>query len=711
MRKKLMKGMALVTALFMAVGIMPEYNAPKDYAQVQAAATLSITSPTDGKLLAAGYNDFTWGSVSNTKEYKVYVDGSSVGTTTSTTYRYYTTSVAMHKLKVEAVLNNGSKVDSPEITFGITKKGLAVNDVMGRHIDPVELKAGWYYDWSTNPHSFKGYDQIEFVPMIWGVGNDGAIPDVIQKNYKYLLAYNEPDMSRDYGGSDTSVEVVLQHWPNFNVSNRNYILGSPAPALCPAWGNGVWFRNFWDGLTQAQKDAIDFIPLHCYYGGGYSGVNAARSLVNDVVKGTYEMCHKPIWITEFAPSERGYGDAEARRKAKEYLEEAFKLLDELPYVERYSWFSFDATDGYNGAAALWTNSTGELTELGRTFIECGNPEGYVPPEPEKEHYTYTETTRNKLLPDSSTVNSKSYSDLTKNASISATSSINDNSGPDKAIDEKIDSRWESVQGVDPQAVVLDFKETKSIKKVDIVWETASAKNYTVEVSDDGVNYTKVADIRGGSATQNRYDSIVFDSDIEVVGRYLKIYGSERSTTYGYSIYDIAIYGEKYNKIPNEIYGLQYSTASDGFRVIANVESTINGKQVVEYGNVIGVKGASYTANAMVVGSKNEDVRSFKSTSAGLSSVNYSKSGTAKSYIMTFIDNGKTVEALTAQYAIRSYAKLSDGTYVYSDIVEFTIYGIADKLYKEKSMPTLAQHNFLYNNVLKIVNKNYSVVSY
>lgn len=136
----------------------------------------------------------------------------------------------------------------------------------------------------------------------------------------------------------------------------NFHLGSPAPALSPSWGidnntGGKWFRTFMNGIDHST---IDFIPLHCYYG-TYGGVEAANTFLTDVVDKTYEMYHKPIWITEFAPSGWGYSNSYGRKQCKEFLEAVLKGLDERSYVERYSWFSFDTTDETNGAAALWTN--------------------------------------------------------------------------------------------------------------------------------------------------------------------------------------------------------------------------------------------------------------------------------------------------------------------------------------------------------------------
>mgnify|MGYP001336433207 CR=1 FL=1 len=177
-------------------------------------------------------------------------------------------------------------------------------------------------------------------------------------------------MGANAGGSNINVNTAINNWNKF--LGNNYYLGSPAPAFCPAWNNGTWFRTF---MSRIDQSTIDFIPLHCYYK-TYGGVKAANDFLENVVDKTYEMYHKPIWITEFAPNGWGYSDSNGRKQCKEFLEAVLKGLDERSYVERYSWFSFDTTDGTNGAAALWTNSTGVLTDLGNAYVANGNPEGY-----------------------------------------------------------------------------------------------------------------------------------------------------------------------------------------------------------------------------------------------------------------------------------------------------------------------------------------------
>lgn len=63
------------------------------------------------------------------------------------------------------------------------------------------------------------------------------------------------------------------------------------------------------------------------------------------------MYHKPIWITEFAVNGWGYDNENGKQSLQEFMKTIIEGLNQREYVERYAWFSFDTTDGYNGAAA------------------------------------------------------------------------------------------------------------------------------------------------------------------------------------------------------------------------------------------------------------------------------------------------------------------------------------------------------------------------
>lgn len=350
------------------------WNGADRVVNVYADTTFAITSPVNNAMMGAGYMDIKWNPISDAsgvKNYKVYVDGSLKTTTTSTKYEFYTTKVNYHSAWIEAELNNGKKVYTPTVKFGVTKKGLCVNDGMGRNLDPVSMNMGWYYTWGTTPFSYTTYSKIEFVPMIWGTGSEGSISSVAKKNYKYLLAYNEPDMPmRDQygnyiGGSNVNVNTAIANWNKF--LGNSYHLCAPAPALSPSWNSGTWFRTF---MSKIDTNTIDVIPLHCYYD-SYGGAAGANTFLKEVVDATWEMYHKPIWITEFAVSKFKFNDTSKRRSVEEFLKTAIAGLNSRDYVERYSWFSFDV-NSENGASALWY-SNGVLTDLGNAYATYGNP--------------------------------------------------------------------------------------------------------------------------------------------------------------------------------------------------------------------------------------------------------------------------------------------------------------------------------------------------
>ncbi len=704
------KGLAGFLVMVMVIAMIPVLAEVKP---VQAAITTEIILPYENSLVAAGYVKISWKEASGSvKNYQVYVDGQKVTTTTKTEYEYYTTQVRKFQVSVKTVYTNGSSVSSETRNFYVTKKGLAVNEVMGEHLSPLEMNMGWYYTWGTNEFSHSTYSFAQFVPMQWGTGNEeNNINTAVSRGYRYFLGYNEPDMGGDVGGSNMSVQTALSNWTK--LCGKDIHLGSPAPALCPAWSNGSWFRSFMDSVDQ---NSFEFIPLHCYYG-TYGGAEAANTFLTEVVDGTWNMYHKPIWVTEFAINGWGISDEYGKKKVKEFMEAVIEGLNEREYVERYSWFSFNTTDGYNSASALWTNATGELTDLGRTYVNNGNPAGYdYQVALESRPYTVSISDRNALLPDSVTIKNATYEDLiTRNGvSVTASSELGNNKATG-AIDNSISSRWESVQKVDPQSITIDFGETRNIKQVDIVWEGASAAQYSVDVSEDGVNYESVATV--SSSRGARWDCIRFSKMQSA--RYVKINGTSRTTPYGYSIYDLAIYGTDAvdPKMQIQMHGYQISTTHEGYRVVCSVEPEIGGKNVESYGVVYAIEKLNETTNTgvteedLVVNSNNPYVKSYAAVPGAILNAQYSQSDTAINYAQVMKFGRKNIKAFQTIYAVRAYAKLEDGTYVYSNMKSTSVAYLADYIYSRQLINNYSAHQYLYKEILKVVNPDYKEIAF
>jgi endo-1,3(4)-beta-glucanase len=118
----------------------------------------------------------------------------------------------------------------------------------------------------------------------------------------------------------------------------------------------------------------------------------------------------------------------------------------------------------------------------------------------------------------------------------ASSSVGTN-GADYAFDGDPNTRWES-KNTDPQWIAVDLGSNCSINGVKLVWETAAAKDYKIQVSTDNVTWTDAYVKSGGAGgTEN----IGFPAQ---TGRYVRMYGTARTTGFAYSLWEFEVYGGK-----------------------------------------------------------------------------------------------------------------------------------------------------------------------
>lgn len=99
------------------------------------------------------------------------------------------------------------------------------------------------------------------------------------------------------------------------------------------------------------------------------------------------------------------------------------------------------------------------------------------------------------------------------------------------------TRWSS-QFSDPQSIYVDLGDVHQLCQVRLFWEVAYATDFTIDLSDDGLAWTTVATITGNTLTQNVIN-------ITGSGRYVRMNGTARATTFGYSLVEFKVLG-----IPN-----------------------------------------------------------------------------------------------------------------------------------------------------------------
>jgi hypothetical protein len=103
-----------------------------------------------------------------------------------------------------------------------------------------------------------------------------------------------------------------------------------------------------------------------------------------------------------------------------------------------------------------------------------------------------------------------------------------------AFDGNAGTRWSS-QFSDPQWIRVDLGATATVSQVVLQWETAYGKAYRIETSADGTAWTPIYTTTtgaGGTETLTLTGS----------GRYVRLYGTQRGTGYGYSLYEFKVYG-------------------------------------------------------------------------------------------------------------------------------------------------------------------------
>jgi hexosaminidase len=85
---------------------------------------------------------------------------------------------------------------------------------------------------------------------------------------------------------------------------------------------------------------------------------------------------------------------------------------------------------------------------------------------------------------------------------------------------------------------VDLGKHYAIEAIRLEWETASGKAYKIQVSDDAKEWMTVYSTEKGAGSTEEI------AGLNAAGRYVRMYGTERSTKYGYSLYEFEIFGKE-----------------------------------------------------------------------------------------------------------------------------------------------------------------------
>jgi hypothetical protein len=102
------------------------------------------------------------------------------------------------------------------------------------------------------------------------------------------------------------------------------------------------------------------------------------------------------------------------------------------------------------------------------------------------------------------------------------------------VDGNTGTRWSSAFA-DPQWIQVDLGSSQSLGRVELSWEAAYGRAYRIEASADGSAWTTLVNVAGRTGGNETHA-------VDGTGRYVRMYGTERGTPYGYSLWELKVFG-------------------------------------------------------------------------------------------------------------------------------------------------------------------------
>lgn len=295
-----------------------------------------------------------------------------------------------------------------------TKRGMCWDEkTQALSNTPIEKMApgvSWIYNWGVAPTGSatnigQGEGKIAFLPMCWnGSFNETTIRNYLsqhQGEVKYLLAFNEPNLSWNVGGAQMTPQQAADAWPKVKQIAKDYGLEIVAPALNftgdkvgdRIWEPFAWYDEFFRLVPESD---IDYLAFHSYMN-WYSAVNWVATEYfytdkenNDLFSTTnrakypnlvsfmenYKTAngHFPrMFLTEFCSWEGDKdGYVSSINSQIDQMTQKLQKLEKSDLVAGYAWFMGNMSQApsvypYNSVFQSNTASS-QLSDLGKVYV-------------------------------------------------------------------------------------------------------------------------------------------------------------------------------------------------------------------------------------------------------------------------------------------------------------------------------------------------------
>ncbi len=305
-------------------------------------------------------------------------------------------------------------------------------------------------------------------------------------------------------------------------------------------GNQLWTARY--DKSPFEENAAYAIALDAQgnvYVTGKSYTTAYQWTGYDYVTIKYDTNGNPLWTANY---NEGGDNEEARAIALDAKRNVYVTGWSYSYENSPSGYGDDP--GGPDCATVKYNTNGNQLWSARYkgAIKYGNTGEAIAVDAQGNAYVAGGSYGSGTYSDYSTIK---YSQLKYDVTKVAASSVEGEYGPDKVIDGNFFSRWSGLFS-DPQWISLDLGSRVTFNKVILRWEAAFAKSYQIQVSDDNLNWQ---DVYSTTTGDGGVDEITFDT---VTARYIRMYGTQRATEWGYSLYEFEVYSPQASNISGKV---------------------------------------------------------------------------------------------------------------------------------------------------------------
>lgn len=349
----------------------------------------------------------------------------------------------------------------------------------------------------------------------------------------------------------------IQQLPNTGTDSYEAILDDGE-----YWYMYAWITQGWDSWTKVARAAKgnlagNLAPWEFYNNGNWvTDYTQATTIVTSGASAIAKLGPNNYVMISMPPLSNQVQALYAQDPAGPWTtpQLLYQVPDESPY---WTYMPNLHGDRYNSGKYTISYSTNTFESWFSTPGPWGDKYHYLP------RYLHVDLLKQSPYTGTSLA-------LTKAVIVSSTQGTNIGS---YAVDASTTTRWESNYS-DPQWLYVDLGNTYTVDRVRITWETALGKDYQVQVSDNATDWNTVRTITNNAALVNDYGGL------SASGRYVRIYGTARGTMWGYSIYNLEVFGSLTTSVDitnlGGVISAQYSDspANEGIvNVIDNTSAT------------------------------------------------------------------------------------------------------------------------------------------